>query len=60
MKKKWIVWFYMYYAEVWPNDADWMANSVHPDQTAPEGASVWSGSTLFAQTSLGKYLGSLQ
>ena len=24
-----------------------MANSVHPDQTAPSGA-VWSGSTLFA------------
>ena len=24
-----------------------MANSVDPDQTAPEGA-VWSGSTLFA------------
>ena len=24
-----------------------MANSVYPDQTAPEGA-VWSGSTLFA------------
>ena len=25
----------------------WHANSVDPDQTAPEGA-VWSGSTLFA------------
>ena len=31
-----------------PNDADWMANSADPDQTAPLGA-VWSGSTLFAQ-----------
>ena len=31
-----------------PNDADGMANSVDPDQTAPLGA-VWSGSALFAQ-----------
>ena len=31
-----------------PNDADGMANSVDPDQTAPQGA-VWSGSALFAQ-----------
>ena len=29
-----------------PNDADRMANSVDPDQTAPLGA-VWSGSALF-------------
>ena len=29
-----------------PNDADGMANSVDPDQTAPLGA-VWSGSALF-------------
>ena len=28
-----------------------MANSVDPDQTAPEGA-VWSGSALFAYTIL--------
>ena len=28
-----------------PNDADGMANSVDPDQTAPLGA-VWSGSAL--------------
>ena len=34
-----------------PNDADGMANSVDPDQTAPLGA-VWSGSALFAQTYL--------
>ena len=32
-----------------PKDADGMANSVDPDQTAP---SVWSGSTLFAQNCL--------
>ena len=35
-----------------PNDADGMANSVDPDQTAPLGGAVWSGSTLFAQTYL--------
>ena len=31
-----------------PKDADGIANSVDPDQTAP----VWSGSALFAQTYL--------
>ena len=31
-----------------------MANSVDPDQTAPEGA-VWSGSTLFAEEGLSRY-----
>ena len=36
-----------------PKDADRMANSVDPDQTAPLGA-VWSGSTLFAQAYLSK------
>ena len=41
-----------------PKDADGMANSVDPDQTAPVGA-VWSGSTLFAQTSLSENLESL-
>ena len=41
------------------NDADWMANSVDPDQTAPLGA-VWSGSTLFAQAYLSETLGSLR
>ena len=40
------------------NDADGMANSVDPDQTAPLGA-VWSGSTLFAQACLSENLGSL-
>ena len=34
-----------------PNNADGMANSADPDQTAPLGA-VWSGSALFAQAYL--------
>ena len=42
-----------------PNDADGMANSVDPDQTAPLGA-VWSGSALFAQAYLSEKLGSLR
>ena len=37
-----------------PKDADRMANSVDPDQTAP------LGSTLFAQTCLSENLGSLR
>ena len=41
-----------------PNDADGMANSVDPDETAPLGA-VWSGSALFAQAYLSENLGSL-
>ena len=41
------------------NDADGMANSVDPDQTAPLGA-VLSGSALFALAYLSKNLGSLQ
>ena len=32
-------------------NAEGIANSVDPDQTAPAGA-VWSGSALFAQTCL--------
>ena len=40
-----------------PNDADGMANSVDPDQTAP--LAVWSGSALFAQVYLSENLGSL-
>ena len=40
-------------------DADGMANSVDPDQTAPLGA-VWSGSALFAQTCLSENLGKLR
>ena len=42
-----------------PKDANGLANSVDPDQTAPLGA-VWSGSTLFAQTCLSENLGSLR
>ena len=41
------------------NNADEMANSEDPDQTAPRGA-VWSGSTLFAETYLSENLGSLR
>ena len=37
-----------------PNDADGMANSENPDQTA-----VWLGSALFAQAYLPENLGSL-
>ena len=42
-----------------PNDADGMANSVDPDQTAPLGA-VWFGSALFAQAYPSENLGSLR
>ena len=42
-----------------PNDAEGIANSVDPDQTAPLGA-VWSGSSLFAQTCLSENLGKLR
>ena len=48
----------LYYIVMSPKDADEMANSVNPDQTAPLGA-VWSGSTLFAQTHLSENFGSL-
>ena len=55
--KIWTMW--LYHREICPNDADGMANSVDPDQTAPLGA-VWSGSALFAQACLSENLGSLQ
>ena len=42
---------------MYPKDADGIANSVDPDQTAPVGA-VCSGSALFAQTYLSENLGS--
>ena len=42
-----------------PNDADGMANSVHPDQSAPPGA-VWSGFALFVQAYLSENLGFLR
>ena len=41
-----------------PKDAEGIANSVDPDQTAL--GAVWSGSALFAQAYLSKNLGSLQ
>ena len=55
--KIWTKW--LYYSVIRPNDADGMANSVDPDQTAPLGA-VWSGSALFAQVYLSENLGSLR
>ena len=55
--KVWTMW--LYDGLMSPNDADGMANSVDPDQTAPLGA-VWSGSALFAQTYLSENLGSLR
>ena len=45
----WTMW--LYHKVMSPNNADGLANSVDPDQTAPLGA-VWSGSALFAQTYL--------
>ena len=49
---------WLYHRVMSPNDADGMADSVDPDQTAPLGA-VWSGSALFAQTCLSENLGKL-
>ena len=43
---------WLYHRVMSPNDADGMANSVDPDQTAP------LGSALFAQTYLSENLGS--
>ena len=40
-------------------DAEEIANSINPDQTAPLGA-VWSGSALFAQTCLSGNLGTIR
>ena len=42
-----------------PKDAEGIANSVDPDQTAPLGA-VWSGSALLAKTCLSENLGKLR
>ena len=50
---------WLYHRVMSPNDADGMANSVDPDQTAPLGA-VWSGTALSAQAYLSKTLGSLR
>ena len=49
----------LYHRLMSPTDADGIANSVDPDQTAPLGA-VWSGSVLFAQAYLSENLGSLR
>ena len=54
--KIWIMW--LYHRVMSPNDADGMANSMDPNQTAPLGT-VWSGSALFAQAYLSENLGSL-
>ena len=45
-----------------PKDAEAIANSVDPDQTAPLGPwqAVWSRSALFAQIYLSENLGSLR
>ena len=53
--KIWTMW--LYNRVMHPKDADGMANSVDPDQTAP---AVWSGSALFAQAYLSENLGSLR
>ena len=50
---------WLYHKVMSPNDADGMANSEDPDQTAPLGA-VWSGPALFAQACLSENLGSLR
>ena len=55
--KIWTMW--LCHRVMSPNDADWMANSVDPDQTAPLGA-VWSWSALFAPVYLSENLGSLR
>ena len=55
--KIWTRWFYC--KVMHPKDAERLANSVDPDQTAPLGA-VWSGSALFAQSYLSENLGSLR
>ena len=49
---------WLYHRVMSPHDADGVANSVDPDQTAPLG--VWPGSALFAQTYLSENLGSLR
>ena len=59
--KVWTMW--LYHRLMSPNDADGMANSVDPDQTAHQTAplgAVWSGSALFAQACLSENLRSLR
>ena len=50
---------WLYHKVMSPNDADGMANSVDPDQTAPVVGAVCSGSALFAQAYLSENLGLL-
>ena len=50
---------WLYQRVMSPNDADGMANSVDPDQTAAPLGAVWSVSALFAQACLSENLGSL-
>ena len=40
---------------MYPQDADWLANSVNLDQTASSEA-IWSWSALFAETYLSQYI----
>ena len=49
---------WLYHRVMSPNDADGMASSEDPDQTAPL-EEVWSGSALFAKAYLSENLGSL-
>ena len=49
---------WLYHRIMRPRDAERMANSVDPDQTAPLGA-VWSGFTLFAHSCLSENLGTI-
>ena len=55
-----ILTMWLYHRVMRLNDADGMANSVDPDQTAPPLGAVWSGSALFAQAYLSENLGSLR
>ena len=50
---------WLYHRVMSPSDADGMAHSVDPDQTAALGA-VWSGSALFAQAYPSENLGYLR
>ena len=49
----------LFFRVMHPKDAEGIANSVDPDQTAPLGA-VWSGSALFAQACLSENLETLR
>ena len=55
--QSWVSTFF--YRVMGSKDVEGMANNVDPDQTAPQGT-VWSGSTLFAQTCLSENLGTLR